>query len=258
MTQTLISYIIFFVKSKNEHGVHSPFVFNLITKCIYVKTDYQDLKKYRLIKRNLLNNDNFITVTDFGAGSKIFKSEKRKISRIAQIAGISDKKSKLLIRFVAYYKPKKILEIGTSLGLGTAAIKLGNQDAVITTLEGCENTAKVAIDNFNKFKFKNIEVITGNFNKTISKAISNKEFDLIYLDGNHTKKATLDYFEKCLPTIHNESIFIFDDIHWSSEMEEAWETIKKHPKVTVTIDVFYWGIIFFRVEQAKEHFTIRV
>jgi predicted O-methyltransferase YrrM len=80
---------------------------------------------------------------------------------------------------------------------------------------------------------------------------------LIYFDGNHSKKATLDYFELLLPTICNETLWIFDDIHWSPEMEEAWEIIKKHPKVTVTIDTFQWGLVFFRSEQPKEHFVIR-
>jgi hypothetical protein len=84
-----------------------------------------------------------------------------------------------------------------------------------------------------------------------------KTQNLIYFDGNHSKKATLNYFELLLPTICNDSVWIFDDIHWSNEMEEAWETIKKHPKVTVTIDTFQWGLVFFRKEQEKEHFVIR-
>jgi predicted O-methyltransferase YrrM len=82
-------------------------------------------------------------------------------------------------------------------------------------------------------------------------------FDLIYFDGNHSKKATLDYFEMLLPTINNQSVWIFDDIHWSKDMEEAWEIIKTHSKVTVTIDTFQWGMVFFRYEQPKEHFVIR-
>jgi len=84
-----------------------------------------------------------------------------------------------------------------------------------------------------------------------------QSYSLIYFDGNHSKQATLDYFELLLPTITNDSVWIFDDIHWSTGMEEAWEIIKSHPKVKVTIDTFQWGIVFFRSEQEKEHFTIR-
>ena len=81
---------------------------------------------------------------------------------------------------------------------------------------------------------------------------------MIYFNGNHSKQATLDYFELLLPTTTNESVWIFDDIHWSIGMEAAWEIIKSHPNVTVSIDTFQWGLVFFRTEQPKEHFVIRV
>ena len=99
-----------------------------------------------------------------------------------------------------------------------------------------------------KFSFLGLKLETLNLKPQI--------FDLVYFDGNHSKKATLDYFEALLPTISNDSVWIFDDIHWSADMEEAWEIIKKHPKVSVTIDTFQWGIVFFRAEQEKEHFII--
>lgn len=251
-------YFKFLLKSTNQHGIHSPFVFDLVTKCFYKKTENSSYSEYLSYKNKLLENKNFIKVTDFGAGSTVFKSDERQISRIAKVAGISNKKAKLLIRFVNYFQPKNSLEIGTSLGLGTASIYLGNPKSNITTLEGCPKTANVAQENFNHFNFKNIQLFKGDFTITLPKATKDKTFDFIYFDGNHKKEATLNYFETCLETIHNNSIFIFDDIHLSKEMTEAWTIIKKHPKVTVTIDSFYWGIVFFREEQAKEHFIIRV
>ena len=102
-----------------------------------------------------------------------------------------------------------------------------------------------------------MNLITGDFNTEIKKCSSNK-YDLIFFDGNHQKEATLNYFETLLETAHNDSVFIFDDIYWSKNMTDAWETIKNHQKITVTIDTFFWGFVFFRKEQLKEHFTIRV
>ena len=90
-----------------------------------------------------------------------------------------------------------------------------------------------------------------------SKNLQPTTYNLIYFDGNHSKKATLEYFELLLPTLTNDAVWIFDDIHWSKDMEEAWEIIKNHSKVKVTIDTFQWGIVFFRKEQEKEHFVIR-
>lgn len=257
------SYLKFLWYSKNEHAVHSPFVFNLITKCFYdrkPKSEYQVLKNYR---NSLLENTNTIEVTDFGAGSKVFKSNTRQITKIAKTAGITRKRAELLFRITTYFQPQRILEIGTSLGLATSALSLGSRsvgtEGKITTLEGCTETARIAQEQFEKLGLTNINSVVSEFLTYFKNQDPKpKTQNLIYFDGNHSKKATLDYFELLLPTINNESVWIFDDIHWSKEMEEAWGIIQKHPKVTVTIDTFQWGLVFFRREQPKEHFVIRV
>ncbi|MES2238936.1 MAG: class I SAM-dependent methyltransferase [Bacteroidota bacterium] len=266
------SYLKFLWHSKNEHAVHSPFVFSLITKCFYdkkTKAEYSILENYR---NSLLENKNTIEVTDFGAGSRVFNSNTRKISQIAKIAGISPKRARLLYRITNYFEANNILEIGTSLGLATAAMSLGSRNlgtkAKITTLEGCPNTMAVARNQLQLAKLSSraesrdnintINFITTEFSEYLKTHNSQlTTYNLIYFDGNHSKKATLDYFENLLPTISNDTVWIFDDIHWSAEMEEAWETIKNHPKVSVTIDTFQWGLVFFRREQPKEHFIIR-
>ncbi len=254
----ITSYIQFLKKSTNQHGVHSPFVYNLITKCFYKKAAISHLKLITNYRNDLLQNTNKITVTDFGKGSKIFNSNCREISKIAKVAGISMKRSKLLIRLIEYLNPNTVLEIGTSLGIGTASIRIGNPKSNITSLEGCSETIKIAKNQFQKFDLESVNFIVGDFKETLPKVLNNNTYDLIYFDGNHQKKPTLDYFEQSLKSIHNDSVLIFDDIHWSKEMAEAWRIIKQHPKVTVTIDTYFWGFVFFRKEQPKEHFTIRV
>lgn len=254
------AYFKFLWHSKNEHAVHSPFVFALVTRCFYdskSKPEYAVLMQYR---KTLRNNHNSIEVTDFGAGSRVFKSNQRKISAIAQNAGISQKRAELLLRIVQYFEPEYILEIGTSVGLATTALGLGNPKAKITTLEGCPQTAAVAQQSFTDYGLPPIELRVGEF-ETFLKPENHAlptSFDLVYFDGNHSKQATLQYFDWLLPTAQNDSVWIFDDIHWSAEMEEAWQVIKNHPQVTVSIDTFAWGIVFFRREQPKEHFVLRV
>ncbi len=152
----------------------------------------------------------------------------------------------MLFRITHYFQPESILEIGTSLGMATSALSLGNPTAKVTTLEGCLETTKIAQNQFRQFGLSNVNLVTTEFkNYLTNNQLSIVNYQLIYFDGNHSKKATLDYFELLLPTITNETVWIFDDIHWSSDMEEAWEMIKKHPKVTVTIDTFQWGLVFF-------------
>lgn len=235
--------------------MHSPFVFDLVTKCFYDKKKYPEYSVLKNYQNSLLQNKNTIEVTDFGAGSRVFKSNTRAINQIAKNAGISSKRAKLLFRMVRHFQPESILEIGTSLGLATSALALGNPKAKITTLEGCPNTMHQCQLQLQKFNL-NVNTVNSEFSKYLKTAT--EHWKLIYFDGNHSKAATLEYFELLLPTITNDSVWIFDDIHWSTDMEEAWEIIQKHPKVKVTIDTFQWGIVFFRSEQEKEHFTIRV
>lgn len=252
------SFIAFLLASTNKHGVHSPFVYDLITKCFNTQINPAKMDAFNKIQKSLFSNKNSITITDYGKGSSVFKSNDRKVSDIAKIAGINKKKSALLLRMVDYFNTKNIMEIGTSVGLGTSVLSIGNPEAKIITLEGCKNTADVATALFKTNHLKNIDLIVGNFNETLSTVLADKQYDLIYFDGNHQKEPTLQYFSQCLKTVHNNSIFIFDDINWSPEMQLAWQEIKSHPKVTITINTFFWGMVFFRKEQKKQHFTIRV
>jgi len=252
----IIQYFKFLLKSTNQHGVHSPFVYNLVTKCFYDKTNYSDYKTLKSYRKTLLNNSETIKVTDLGAGSHTIKQQERAVSKMAKTAGSTYKRTKLLYRLANYFKPNTVLELGTSLGISTTALAWGHSHANITTIEGCPNISEFTKHGFETFKLKNINIKTGNFNTELEN-LKPTTFDFIFFDGNHQKEATLKYFETLLETAHNDSVFIFDDIYWSKGMTEAWEQIKQHPKVKVTIDTFFWGLVFFRKEQRKEHFKIR-
>lgn len=250
-------YIKFLLKSTNQHGIHSPFVYNLVTKCFYDKTKYNAYKHILNYRKALLKNKTIITVTDLGSGSQMLKKNERSIFQMAKNAGTTYKKAKLLYRLANYFKCENILELGTSLGIATHAISLGYPKATITTIEGCPSISKFTKTNFKKHKLQSINVITDDFNNVI-KDLTSKTFNLVFFNGNHQKEATLQYFNTLLQCATNDSVFIFDDIYWSKDMTEAWETIKQHPKVTVTIDAFFLGFVFFRKEQAKEHFIVRI
>jgi len=251
------SYLSFLLKSTNQHGVHSPFVYDLITKCFYDKKKYSEYNSIKNYKKYLLKNDATIDVLDLGSGSRVFKSNKRKVSKMVSNVGAPKKETHLFFRLARYFQFKNSLELGTSLGISTQALYLGNTDNKITTIEGCPNIAEYTRNTFAYFNLKNVTLQTGDFSEII-KRIPQNTYDFIYFDGNHQKEATLNYFESLISNAHNDSVFIFDDIYWSKGMTEAWELIKKHPKVTVTIDLFFIGLVFFRKQQAKEHFVIRV
>lgn len=219
-----------------------------------VYSDYKIILNYR---KTLLKNATKIKVTDLGAGSQVMKQQERSVSELAKNAGTTIKRAKLLFRITNYFKPENILELGTSLGIATHAMSLADPESNITTVEGCPNISEFVKSNFKRNVLENIKAITGNFNDKIEELKLNT-YNLVFFDGNHQKEATLTYFDSLLETTNNETVMIFDDIYWSKGMTEAWEAIKQHPKVTVTIDTFFWGLVFFRKEQVKEHFAIRV
>lgn len=252
-----IKTFLFFISKSTFHRKNQSNFISEIRKNILDTKTPSNFTIYKRYKQKLIENKDKIIITDFGAGSYIFNSNLRPINKIAKHAGISNNRAKQLMNLTNYFNTKSILEIGTSLGLASTAMSLGNPKAEIFTLEGCKETAKVAQNQFKEFGFENINLIVGNFKDTLHKTIENKQFDLIFFDGNHQKKATLEYFHICLNTATNNSIFIFDDIYWSKEMQEAWHEIKNHPKVTTTIDIFQWGIVFFKNDLPKMTYTIK-
>jgi predicted O-methyltransferase YrrM len=126
-------------------------------------------------------------------------------------------------------------------------------------MEGSKEIADFAKQDFQKLKLKNIELVEGNFDNTLSSVVHGlSTVDFAFIDGNHRKEPTIKYFQQLLAKTNNDSILVFDDIHWSSEMEAAWQTIRKNAAVTCSIDLFFIGIVFFRKEfKEKQHFVIR-
>lgn len=256
MFHQISTYIKWYPKTLHLHGIHSPFVFSFEKNCLKAKIEKKKNQKLIAYRNALLQHRQMISVTDFGAGSRVFTSNKRKVKDIAHYAGASLKRMQHIQRIVAYFTPENTLEIGTSLGMGTMALASYPKSQIIS-LEGCPETAQIAKKQLDHFDISNVKIILGEFRESIQN-LPIKKFDLIYFDGNHSKQATLQYVQDLLPTTTNKTVWIFDDIHWSSEMTDAWETLKELPEVTVTIDCFWLGFVFFRKEQQKEHFYISI
>ena len=251
-------YIQFLLASKNEHSLHSPFVFELYTKIIQAKTTFPVFEQIELLRKNLLMNSDIIEITDFGAGSRIYKTNQRKISQIAKSAEKNPKFGKLLFRLIHYFKPKTIFDLGTSLGITTIYESKAYDNSKILTFEGCPATAKIAKQNFEKLDCNNISLIVGNIDETLPAALSKiNQLDFAFFDANHRYEPTIRYFEMCLAKAKEESIFVFDDIHWSNEMHEAWQYVRNHKEVMISIDLFYVGLVFFRKNQPKQDFVLR-
>lgn len=254
-------YLRYYATASNSkgHGVHSPFVFDFIK---FIKNDRQQYPAFSLIeqcRKKLLANSQFIEVQDFGAGSTVIKTKNRRIDAIAASSLKPKKFAQLFHRMVKTYQPANIIELGTSFGISTAYMATAAPNATVYSLEGAPAIAQIAQQTFNQLGINNIHLIQGDFEQTLPNLIEQLDsIDFAYVDGNHREAPTLDYFHQLLAKTHEYSVIIFDDIHWSEEMEKAWEIIKMHEEVTLSIDLFFIGIIFFKKEfKVKQHFIIR-
>ncbi len=256
-------YAWYYLHAKTKHGVHSPFVYDLVTKVLEDKTVYEEYARVEKLRQTLLTNRMVTEVEDFGAGGAEGSIYERKISDIAARAAKPARWGKLLYRICRYFEVKDMLEFGSSLGISTAYQAFGasqaNADIHFVSMEGSKNLVELAGMNLNDLGLKSkVELVQGNFDITLNSVLQRfDKLDYVFLDGNHRKEPTLRYFEALLPKSHNNTVFIFDDIHWSKDMEDAWEEIKAHPAVTVSMDLFYIGLVFIRQEQVEEHFVIR-
>ena len=275
---SLKQYIRFLTRSKNQHGVHSPFVYDLVTQCFYDSAHQKDYDRLSEFRRELAKSDTLLHVTDLGSGSRMGQLNKRskKVQSMLRHAGATKKRQRLLYRLGAYFKPQQILELGTHLGMGTTALCLGAKPKRLITVEGCPETAQYTQNNFVRWGSNNpeligIELINNNFEDFLNEFqnlqdfpdsktghSTQETFDLIYLDGHHDGPATLRYVESLKKYIRETSVLIIDDIHWSAGMSAAWQQIIKDPQVSVSIDTFFCGFLFFHPTQAKEDFVIRV
>lgn len=240
------------------HGIHSPFVYEFIRNILIDKKKYSEYTVIEQQRKLLLHNSNSIEVIDLGAGSKNYNTSTRKISDIA-ISSLSPVKyAQLLFRIARYYSPQNILEMGTSLGISGAYLALANSEATCISLEGSPCIAEQARYTWENLGITNIECIVGDFTTTLQQSLEKLgTVNFVFIDGNHQKQPTLDYFEQVLPYCNDSSILIFDDIYWSKGMCEAWEHIKQDTRVSITIDLCKLGLVFFRKGIIKQNFEIR-
>jgi len=254
-------FIRYYITASNGkgHGIHSPFVFDFITNVLRDKRSFYAYTKVEELRRRLLTDERMLLIEDFGAGSVSGNKNQRTVATLASKAAKSKKYGQLLFRIANYYQPVSMVELGTSLGVSAAYLALGNPASMLITMEGAPAVAAVAKENFSQLGIQNIEVTEGNFDETLPVVLKNTgAIDLAFIDGNHRKKPTLAYFEQILERMNRPGILIFDDIHWSKEMESAWQEIKNHPACMLTIDLFFIGLVFFNTDfKVKQHFEIR-
>ena len=253
-------YLRYLIVSQNRmgHGVHSPFVFDIVSRVFRNKTDHSVVCCIEQVRQRLLSDKRIIEVTDLGTGADKLKNRLKKVSAIARYSAVPRKYGKLLANLAAEFGRPLIIEFGTSLGISTMYMAASVNETPVFSMEGCPATAEIAESNFTETGLKNIRLFKGSFEDGLPEILkSGISPGLVFIDGNHRLGAVLDYFGKIAEISDNNTVVIIDDISYSSEMGEAWGKIKQYEKVSLTIDVFRMGIVFFRKGICRKDYIIR-
>lgn len=250
-------YLRYYLTAGNAHDIHSPFVFNLYNKVISSKDASPKSIEIENLRQSLLKNKTEINFTDLGAGSTLGANKVRKVFEIAASSAKNKKYAGLLYRLCKCLNAQTVIELGTSLGISATYIASANPEKVYT-IEGCKEVSQLAEENLQKLRFQNIYFINGSFEEQLPKLLGSIEsFDLAFIDGNHQHKPTINYYNMLLEKATEKTCFVFDDINWSNEMKMAWREICENTRTTVSIDLFFLGIVFINPKLSKQHFTLR-
>ncbi len=248
----------YFWRARTIYDVHSPFVADLVQAVVEDTRLFYAFSEIEVLREKMLQNDTPLSIQDYGAGSLVNANASRTIADLAQNAAIPAEVGRQLFRLVHFCKPQTILELGTSLGISTLYLASGALHAQVFTVEGSPAIAAVAQQHFKMLKKENIISQQGEFQAILPDILQNlNKLDFLFLDGDHQETATWRYVEQCLTLAHENSVFVIADIHWSQEMERVWMRLRAHSRVTLSVDLFHLGLLFFRKENIeKEHFTI--
>lgn len=253
------SYIQHLLRSKGKggHGIHSPWVYELITQVLHRDKMFYFVEAIEAERKALLRNHTLLEIMDLGAGSHVSRSNKRSIREMAGAALQPAPQAQALAKMVHHYQPEKILELGTSLGITTAYLKSAKPTSELFTIEGDKAIAGVAKEVWQRLGLKDIELVVGNIDVQLPSVLQKMQrVDFALLDANHRYEPTLRYFNWILPYCHEDTILILDDIHWSKEMNRAWNQIVQHTAITISIDFFHFGLLHFKKGKEKEHFIV--
>ncbi len=251
------AYVKYLARRSNAHDLHSPFAFELYN-LMHDTTPFYAFELVESLRSSLLLNTKLIQVDDFGAGSQVATAPQRTIASIARHAAMPAAYAQMLFRICVKNNFKTALELGTSLGITTCYLAKTSTHMRVTTLEGCTNTAAVATHNFQKLACKNISLINAPFDTALPEVLNSFDsIDMVLIDGNHRYAPTMAYARACIPKLHNDSVLVIDDIHWSAEMEQAWADIQELDEVMMTVDLFRMGLVFFKKELTKQHFVFK-
>lgn len=251
-TKAFLSY---WLDAVDEHSLHSPFFYDLYTRLYAPKITDTGNAQFENLRKKLTGDQRPLKTVDFGSGTS---SKEKTIGAIATTSLSSVKMSSFYARMIDHFKCRQIVELGTSFGVNTLYLASKKENAV-TTFEGSPEVADIAKLTFQFSASTNVKLVEGNIDTTLPSFINSvRKVDFIFMDANHRYEPTIRYFNHFMPKLSETSVVVVDDIHYSAEMNKAWNDLKNHKLVYGSADFFRCGILFFDPSLNKQHVILQV
>ncbi|MEI6312827.1 MAG: class I SAM-dependent methyltransferase [Bacteroidota bacterium] len=242
--------------SKSIYKIHSPFLYDLVAHVLESKSHIDSVEKIEKLRNDLSSSTEKIVFEGFGA---TVAAKTHPLNYVVKHISTPHRYGTWYYKVIEKFNYKQIVELGTCIGIGTMYLASNPQTNVVTfeANKACVDKAK---ELFELHSLANIEIIEGDIQDTLaSYVIKAESIDMVLIDANHTYEATLHYFNQLMPKIHSKSLVVIDDIYWSEEMTRAWESLKNHPAVCLSLDFYRAGFLFFEHNRLeKEHFKVWV
>ena len=219
-----MGYLKYLLQRKTEFSVHSPFVYDFMKKVLY---DHGSNRDYDLMLR----------ISRLLDGKKFPTRSRRKEAR-------------LLYRLVRFFEPETVLTFGQLSALNTSALALGNLQTKVYLEQSPD-----FLETLNSMGVVNVNLIRHNENKEEQFERENTGF--VYYSFDDFGEDTWNNLEDGFGEVDEDTVLIFEGIHHSHRTEAAWEAIKANEDVTLSIDVYSIGMVFFREGIEKQDFVLK-
>lgn len=248
--------------ARSRYGVHSPFVYEFVTQVLPHRKSEAGEKIDALRREVLADRKTVVRFPDLGAGygGKAQSFLEKTLAEVARSSARGRREGELLHRICRHYQPKVCLELGTNMGFSTMYQASALTECAFVSVEGAAELQNLARKHFAELELPmKVSLERGDFGEVLTRILEVQGLrpDYVLMDGNHRYAPTMAYFNQLLPYLPDQSMVVVDDINWSDEMRKAWKEIAAHPEVTVSIDLFFLGIVFIRRPQKKQHFRLR-
>jgi predicted O-methyltransferase YrrM len=222
---------------RKGYGVHSPFAFHLITRVIEERCPYYFYHELAAARRQLLHSDQTLR----------WQGRQVSIRSLFRKQGLTQRESELLFRLANSRKPRFILTLGAAMGLIPLSLTGYASGLHCITLESEPELAAVALTLLPQKPRSRIEIRTGAWNRLFPQALEAlPRIDCLFCGKEPDATALADFFRQSLPHMHDETLCIIEGIRASSAKRRLWQQLCLHPRVTASMDLYTWGLLFFQ------------